>query len=117
MARTLLAWGVRNITFVDATRVAYSNPVRQSLFEFSDCLEGGKAKAEVCGRRISSLRTDQLLKSLSGFHCLSDCLLDYGCQRGSVLGRRQSRFQFGDCLDWGKDTGVWTFLAILRGNM
>jgi ubiquitin-like modifier-activating enzyme ATG7 len=27
-------------------RVSYSNPVRQSLFEFSDCLNGGKYKCE-----------------------------------------------------------------------
>jgi molybdopterin/thiamine biosynthesis adenylyltransferase len=36
IARDLLAWGVRHITFADGGRVAYSNPVRQSLFEFSD---------------------------------------------------------------------------------
>lgn len=29
MARTLLGWGVRHITLVDNSRVAYSNPVRQ----------------------------------------------------------------------------------------
>jgi hypothetical protein len=29
------AWGVRNITLVDNARVSYSNPVRQSLFEYS----------------------------------------------------------------------------------
>lgn len=28
-------------------QVSYSNPVRQSLYEFSDCLEGGKPKAQV----------------------------------------------------------------------
>jgi len=37
VARTLMAWGVRHITFVDNGRVSYSNPVRQSLFEISDC--------------------------------------------------------------------------------
>ena len=34
-------WGVRHITLVDNGRVSYSNPVRQSLFTFKDCLEGG----------------------------------------------------------------------------
>ncbi|KZP04878.1 E1-like protein-activating [Athelia psychrophila] len=45
VARTLMGWGVRNITFVDSARVSFSNPVRQPLFEFEDCLNGGKPKA------------------------------------------------------------------------
>jgi molybdopterin/thiamine biosynthesis adenylyltransferase len=46
IARDLLAWGVRHITFVDAGRVAYSNPVRQPLFEHSDATkECWKAQA------------------------------------------------------------------------
>jgi ubiquitin-like modifier-activating enzyme ATG7 len=47
VARTLLAWGVRNVTLVDSGRVAFSNPVRQSLFTFQDCLDGGRLKAQV----------------------------------------------------------------------
>tara|TARA_B110000977_G_scaffold66340_2_gene90257 strand:+ start:18175 stop:20286 length:2112 start_codon:yes stop_codon:yes gene_type:complete len=46
VARCLLGWGVRNFTFVDNGKVSFSNPVRQSLFEFEDCLGGGKLKAE-----------------------------------------------------------------------
>ena len=42
VARTLLAWGVKQITFLDSSRVSFSNPVRQSLFDFEDCLEGGR---------------------------------------------------------------------------
>lgn len=42
VARSLLAWGVRKITFVDNGTVSFSNPVRQPLFEFEDC---GKPKA------------------------------------------------------------------------
>jgi ubiquitin-like modifier-activating enzyme ATG7 len=38
VARTLLGWGFRNITFVDQARVSFSNPVRQSLFSFEDCI-------------------------------------------------------------------------------
>ncbi|MBW0488272.1 hypothetical protein O181_027987 [Austropuccinia psidii MF-1] len=45
VSRTLLAWGVRKITFVDSAKVSFSNPVRQPLFEFQDCLDGGKPKA------------------------------------------------------------------------
>lgn len=36
LSRNLLAWGVRHITFVDSGKVSYSNPVRQSLYEFED---------------------------------------------------------------------------------
>lgn len=45
VSRNLMGWGVRKITFVDYGRVSFSNPVRQPLFEFNDCLEGGKPKA------------------------------------------------------------------------
>lgn len=38
-------WGVRKITFVDNGSVSYSNPVRQPLFDFKDCLNGGAKKA------------------------------------------------------------------------
>ncbi|KAL9261987.1 Ubiquitin-like modifier-activating enzyme atg7-like protein, partial [Drosera capensis] len=47
VARTLLGWGVRKITMVDNGRVAMSNPVRQSLYTFDDCLNGGGYKAAV----------------------------------------------------------------------
>jgi ubiquitin-like modifier-activating enzyme ATG7 len=37
---------VRKITFVDNGRVSFSNPVRQPLFGFKDCLAGGAKKAD-----------------------------------------------------------------------
>ncbi|KAH3732602.1 autophagy protein 7 [Pelomyxa schiedti] len=37
VARTLMGWGIRKITFVDNAQVSYSNPVRQSLFGFNHC--------------------------------------------------------------------------------
>lgn len=46
VARTLLGWGVRHITMVDSSTVSFSNPVRQPLYDFADCLEGGKPKAQ-----------------------------------------------------------------------
>ncbi|KCV70373.1 hypothetical protein H696_02707 [Fonticula alba] len=46
VARNLVGWGVKSITMVDQSTVSYSNPVRQSLFEFADCANGGKPKAE-----------------------------------------------------------------------
>ncbi|KAI9848430.1 MAG: Autophagy protein 7 [Sclerophora amabilis] len=45
VARNLMGWGVRKITFVDNGTVSFSNPVRQPLFNFQDCLEGGAKKA------------------------------------------------------------------------
>ena len=52
VARVLLGWGIRHISFVDSGRVAYSNPVRQSLYEFKDCLEGGAPKAEAAAEAL-----------------------------------------------------------------
>ncbi|KAK7533378.1 uncharacterized protein J3D65DRAFT_635272 [Phyllosticta citribraziliensis] len=46
VSRNLLGWGVRKVTFVDNAKVSFSNPVRQPLFDFKDCLEGGAPKAE-----------------------------------------------------------------------
>ena len=45
VSRNLMGWGVRKITFVDNATVSYSNPVRQPLFNFDDCQNGGKRKA------------------------------------------------------------------------
>ncbi|TFY58641.1 hypothetical protein EVJ58_g6294 [Rhodofomes roseus] len=48
-------WGVRKITFVDSARVSFSNPVRQPLFEFDDCLNGGKPKAACAAERLKKI--------------------------------------------------------------
>ncbi|KAG9311965.1 hypothetical protein JVU11DRAFT_7235 [Chiua virens] len=55
VARTLMGWGVRTITFVDSSRVSFSNPVRQPLFEFEDCLNGGKPKAACAAERLKKI--------------------------------------------------------------
>ncbi|KAG0331401.1 Autophagy protein 7 [Podila humilis] len=52
VARSLLGWGVRNITFLDSGKVSFSNPVRQPLFDFVDCLEGGKDKAATAAANL-----------------------------------------------------------------
>lgn len=54
VARNLLAWGVRNITFVDNGRISYSNPVRQSLFVFEDC-GTDKTKADTAAERMKAI--------------------------------------------------------------
>ncbi|KAM9533570.1 ubiquitin-like modifier-activating enzyme ATG7 isoform 2-T2 [Guaruba guarouba] len=55
VARTLMGWGVRKITFVDNAKISYSNPVRQPLYEFEDCLSGGKAKALAAADRLQKI--------------------------------------------------------------
>lgn len=55
VARTLLGWGVRHITFVDNGRVSFSNPVRQSLFTYNDCLGGGRYKAEAAAAAVKDI--------------------------------------------------------------
>ena len=46
---------MRTITFVDSSRVSFSNPVRQPLFEFEDCLDGGKPKADCAADRLKKI--------------------------------------------------------------
>ena len=56
VARSLLAWGINTITFVDNGRVSFSNPVRQSLFEFSDCeTAGGRLKAIAAAEKLKKI--------------------------------------------------------------
>ncbi|KAM3577008.1 hypothetical protein VYU27_001149 [Nannochloropsis oceanica] len=55
VARGLLGWGVRDITLIDNGKVALSNPVRQSLFEYADCLDGGKPKATAAAAALKRI--------------------------------------------------------------
>mmetsp|Transcript_2688 Transcript_2688/g.6265 ORF Transcript_2688/g.6265 Transcript_2688/m.6265 type:complete len:707 (+) Transcript_2688:160-2280(+) len=50
LARNLLGWGVRHITFLDSGIVNFSNPVRQSLFTHQDAVEQ-RGKAETAFQR------------------------------------------------------------------
>lgn len=49
------AWGFRHITFIDNGKVSYSNPTRQVLFSFQDCLHGGKKKAEAAADGLKNI--------------------------------------------------------------
>ena len=46
---------MKSITFVDNGKVSYSNPVRQSLFNFEDCLDGGKPKAQAAAQMLTKI--------------------------------------------------------------
>ncbi|RAL58346.1 hypothetical protein DID88_005218 [Monilinia fructigena] len=45
LMKLLMGVGVRKITFIDNASVSFSNPVRQPLFDFKDCIDGGVPKA------------------------------------------------------------------------
>lgn len=48
-------WGVRTITFVDYGTISFSNPMRQSLFEFADSQNGGKPKAAAAASALKRI--------------------------------------------------------------
>lgn len=58
-------WGVRHITFVDNGKVSYSNPVRQTLFTFEDCINGGKPKAQTAATRLKQIFPSTIRAALS----------------------------------------------------
>eukprot|EP00922_Rhytidocystis_sp_ex-Travisia-forbesii_P053248 GHVS01078962.1.p1 GENE.GHVS01078962.1~~GHVS01078962.1.p1 ORF type:complete len:1001 (-),score=169.82 GHVS01078962.1:490-3492(-) len=69
VARTLLGWGVRNITFVDSGRVAMSNPVRQHLYTHQDAAsQGGSGRLKAVAAR------DRLLEIRPDANCQAVCL-------------------------------------------
>ncbi|KAH9507472.1 Autophagy protein 7 [Bulinus truncatus] len=55
VARLLMSWGIRHITMVDNSKVSFSNPVRQTLFTFEHCLQGGKPKAQAASETLKSI--------------------------------------------------------------
>ncbi|CAL4069621.1 unnamed protein product, partial [Meganyctiphanes norvegica] len=55
VARVLMGWGVQNITFVDSGKISFSNPVRQNLFTFEDCLDGGRHKAMAAAEALKKI--------------------------------------------------------------
>ncbi|KAF5177870.1 Ubiquitin-like modifier-activating enzyme atg7 [Thalictrum thalictroides] len=55
VARMLMAWGVRKITLLDSGKVAMSNPLRQSLYTFDDCINGGDLKAEAAVKSLKRI--------------------------------------------------------------
>lgn len=68
VARCLVGWGVRNITFVDNGRVSFSNPVRQPLYQFNDCLEGGSPKAETAAKNLKQVQPTVVISLCKNIH-------------------------------------------------
>lgn len=52
VARNLLSWSVRHITFVDYGVISFSNPVRQYLYKFKDT---GKCKSETAAEALKEI--------------------------------------------------------------
>ncbi|CAM6001542.1 unnamed protein product [Sphagnum balticum] len=65
IARVLMGWGVRTITFVDYGKVSHSNPVRQTLYDFEDATSGGKPKAEAAAEKLKKIFPDMNSKGVS----------------------------------------------------
>ena len=42
--------------------MAFSNPVRQTLYEFEDCLHGGRPKAEAAANKLLECHCTQLIQ-------------------------------------------------------
>jgi len=84
VARILQGWGCRKITFVDSGRVAFSNPVRQSLFQFEDCLDGGRPKAEAAAESLKRIFPDADAEGVQ----LSIPMPGHPVREGSDLHRR-----------------------------
>ena len=57
VARALMGWGCRRMTFVDSGKVSFSNPVRQSLFTHKDAAEGRK-KATAAKEAVEAILPD-----------------------------------------------------------
>jgi ubiquitin-like modifier-activating enzyme ATG7 len=64
VARTLLGWGIRNLTFLDYGTVSYSNPVRQNLFTLDDCHGTGKPKAQAAVDALHQIAADLVAQAI-----------------------------------------------------
>lgn len=65
VARSLLGWGVKHITFLDNGKVSYSNPVRQSLFEYTDSLMPAKSKCDAASEALKRINPNVQSESVN----------------------------------------------------
>eukprot|EP00842_Homolaphlyctis_polyrhiza_P003791 jgi/Hompol1/4412/HPOL_003657-RA len=89
VARLLMAWGVRHITFVDNGKVSFSNPVRQPLFKFSDCLDGGRSKAQAAAEAL----TEVFPGVTSSGHDISIPMPGHSIQSESIIDKEITRLE------------------------
>jgi ubiquitin-like modifier-activating enzyme ATG7 len=52
VARCLMGWGFKHINFIDNGKISFSNPIRQSLYKFSD---HGLPKAETASKALKEI--------------------------------------------------------------
>mmetsp|Transcript_97437 Transcript_97437/g.260052 ORF Transcript_97437/g.260052 Transcript_97437/m.260052 type:complete len:654 (+) Transcript_97437:8-1969(+) len=57
VARVLMGWGARKMSFLDCGKVSHSNPVRQSLFTHDDAVRS-RHKAEAAAARVLEVMPD-----------------------------------------------------------
>ncbi|XP_055385831.1 ubiquitin-like modifier-activating enzyme atg7 isoform X2 [Condylostylus longicornis] len=79
VSRSLLAWGFKNISFIDNGIVRYSNPVRQSLYIHEDAVDGNKPKATTAAARLveinpNTISNGYVLQIQMPGHTVGDCL-------------------------------------------
>mmetsp|Transcript_64287 Transcript_64287/g.135055 ORF Transcript_64287/g.135055 Transcript_64287/m.135055 type:complete len:685 (-) Transcript_64287:65-2119(-) len=63
VARNLMGWGVRKMTFVDSGKVSLSNPVRQSLFTHQDAADG-RSKSLAAAQAVQAVMPDAEVESV-----------------------------------------------------
>ncbi|KAL3317180.1 Autophagy protein 7 [Cichlidogyrus casuarinus] len=100
VARQLLSdadhqgWGIQKITLVDNGKVSYSNPVRQSLFKFSDSVTGeNKAVAASCALKEIYPGVDAEAHNFTipmPGHCITNALLDEEANQALIKAARDS---------------------------
>lgn len=61
IARSLMAWGVSRITLVDGGTLSYSNPVRQTLYTFADCLPQSGNNHQLKGKAVTAAEALRLI--------------------------------------------------------
>ena len=50
--------------------MSYSNPARQSLFQFDDCFNGGKPKAEAAAEQLKKIFPGVVRLFFTSFKCI-----------------------------------------------
>lgn len=68
---------MRHITLVDYGRVAFSNPLRQSLFTHEDSLHNGKPKAEAAAENLKRIFPGVVVDHTLSLFCLRFHVLSF----------------------------------------